>query len=327
MTKQFIIFILAIILSIILSSPTLAQFNFIDIPSTSQYYTAIQYLSSQNIVYGKGNNQFDPDSLVTSYQWALMLDRASRPVAIDNISAPMTYGQLIESAFSAFDINIYSYELYSDGYHLSEEDNRLRVAKEFGFIGDVKASDYVCRGEAAEILYGLLTHEYREVEPPLMTDWPFVNHEDVWANEYLLQIQRVPDAILANFKENGWQYIIDCDYLDKLNQEYHANAIGATVFKEKVIIVKRSDTTLHEFGHYLDWRLGFVSDSLKDEMKKAFMLREYARTSCREYFADYFEYWIVNHDNIEMMNRIKNFTPKTYALFNSLEKHGWALVD
>ena len=40
-----------------------------------------------------------------------------------------------------------------------------------------------------------------------------------------------------------------------------------------------------------------------------------------------FEYWIVNHEDVKMMNRIKNFTPKTYALFNSLEKHGWVLVD
>lgn len=327
MTKQFIIFILTITLSITLTSPTSAQFNFIDIPSTSRYYTAVQYLSSQNIVYGKGNNQFDPDSPITSYQWALMLNRASRPTTINNASTQLTYGQLIESAFNAFDINVYSYELYSNGYHLSEEDNRLRVAKEFGLIGDVKASDCVCRGEAAEILYGLLAHEYKEIEPPLTTDWPLVNHEDVWVNDYLLQIQRVPEEILARFKQDEWQYIVDFEYFDELSKEYQVNAIGATSFKAKKIIVKRPDATLHEFGHYLDWGLGFVSDSVESEIKKAFMLREYARTSCREYFADYFEYWIVNHDDIEMMNRIKNFTPETYALFNSLERHEWALID
>ena len=82
----------------------------------------------------------------------------------------MTYGQLIESAFNAFNINVYSYELYLNGHHLSEQDNRLRVAQEFGLIEDVKASDYVCRGKAAKILYELLTHEYKEIEPPLMTN-------------------------------------------------------------------------------------------------------------------------------------------------------------
>ena len=76
---------------------------------------------------------------------------------------------------------------------------------------------------------------------------------------------------------------------------------------------------------YLDWSLGFISDLVESEIKKAFMLREYARTSSREYFADYFEYWIVNHEDVEMMNKIKNFTPMTYALFDSLEKHGWEL--
>lgn len=237
----------------------------------------------------------------------------------------MTYGQLIESVFNAFDINVYSYELYPDGYHLSEEDNCLRVAKEFGLIGDVKASDCICRGEAAEILYGLLTHEYKEIESPLMTDWPFVNRESVWPDEYLLQVQLVPEEIRTRFKQGGWQFVIDYEYLNKLSEEYQTSAIGVTNFSDKRIVVKRPDTILHEFGHYLDWSLGFISDSVESEIKKAFMLREYARTSSREYFADYFEYWIVNHENIEMMNRIKNFTPMTYALFDSLEKHGWKL--
>ena len=141
----------------------------------------------------------------------------------------------------------------------------------------------------------------------------------------MLQVQRVPEEIQARFKQDGWQYIIDFDYFDELSKVYQVNAIGATSFKEKKITVKKPDATLHEFGHYLDWSLGFVSEPLKGEMKKAFMLREYARTSCREYFADCFEYWIVNHEDVEMMNRIKNFTPMTYALFDSLEKHGWKL--
>lgn len=327
MTKRLIIFILTTTLFLMLLVPTSAKADFTDVPSTLQYYNAIQYLSSYDIVYGTGDNQFCPDSPITSYQWDLMLNRASRPTTINNASTQLTYGQLIESVFNAFDINVYSYELYPDGYQLSEEDNCLRVAKEFGLISDVKASDCVCRGEAAEILYGLLTHEYKEIEPPLMTDWPFVNHEDVWANDYLLQIQLVPGEIRARFKQDKWQFVIDYDYLDRLSVEYQTCVTGATSFSEKRITVKRPDAVLHEFGHYLDWSLGFVSDSLEDEMKKAFMLREYARTSCREYFADCFEYWIVNHDDIEMMNRIKNFTPKTYALFDSLEKHGWALID
>lgn len=326
MIKKLITFILIITLFFTLPVSTSAQANFTDVPFTSQYYAAIQYLSSHEIIYGIGNNQFDPDSNITFYQWALMFNRASKPIATNSPdSTPMTYGQLIESAFNAFNINVYSYELYLNGYHLSEQDNRLRVAQEFGLIEDVKASDYVCRGKAAEILYELLTHEYKEIEPPLMTDWPFVNRESVWPDEYLLQVQLVPEEIRARFKQDRWQFVIDYEYLNKLSEEYQTSVIGATSFSDKRITVKRPDAILHEFGHYLDWRLGFISDSVESEIKKAFMLREYARTSSREYFADYFEYWIVNHEDVEMMNKIKNFTPMTYALFNSLEKHGWEL--
>ena len=89
------------------------------------------------------------------------------------------------------------------------------------------------------------------------------------------------------------------------------------------------DTTGHnniDIGTILGRGEGTLMYKVHDnEIQKAFMLREYARTSSREYFADYFEYWIVNHEDVKMMNKIKNFTPMTYALFDSLEKHGWEL--
>ena len=121
MIKKLITFILIITLFFTLPVSTSAQANFIDVPFTSQYYTAIQYLSSHEIIYGIGNNQFDPDSNITFYQWAIMFNRALKPIATNSPdSTPMTYGQLIESAFNAFNINVYSYELYLNGYHLSE---------------------------------------------------------------------------------------------------------------------------------------------------------------------------------------------------------------
>ena len=96
MIQKLIAFILIITLFFTLPVSTSAQSNFTDVPFTSQYYAAIQYLSSHDIAYGIGNNQFDPDSNITFYQWALMLNRASKPIATNSPdSTPMTYGQLI----------------------------------------------------------------------------------------------------------------------------------------------------------------------------------------------------------------------------------------
>ena len=65
MIKKLITFILIITLFFTLPVSTSAQSNFIDVPFTSQYYTAIQYLSNHEIIYGIVNNQFDPDSNIT----------------------------------------------------------------------------------------------------------------------------------------------------------------------------------------------------------------------------------------------------------------------
>ena len=55
------------------------------------------------------------------------------------------------------------------------------------------------------------------------------------------------------------------------------------------------------------------------------VLRAYARTNYREYFADCFDYWIINAGNAQRMERFRDAMPRTYAYFERLAEDHWGL--
>ena len=87
--------------------------------------------------------------------------------------------------------------------------------------------------------------------------------------------------------------------------------------------------TLHEFGHFLDSVLGVPSESCffyeAEAGAASAFLRAYAGTSCREYFADYFSYYVTNYDDTEKAAQMECLTPETFAFFSALEAEGWTL--
>ena len=86
---------------------------------------------------------------------------------------------------------------------------------------------------------------------------------------------------------------------------------------------------MHEFGHFLDGAVGFPSKTRSfyaDEAQAAaIFLRDYSLTNCREYFADYFAYWLQNRDNEEETALMRERTPKTYAYFCELADNNWTM--
>ena len=54
-------------------------------------------------------------------------------------------------------------------------------------------------------------------------------------------------------------------------------------------------------------------------------LRAYAGTSCREYFADYFSYYVTNYDDTEKAAQMERLTLETFAFFSQMEAGGWQL--
>ena len=194
----------------------------------------------------------------------------------------------------------------------------------------------LCRGAlyqsafaAAALLDALLTRELHIREPPVLREFPIQNPAGVGLNDYLLELRRVPEPILRAFADSGWTYAVDFRRLARLSRRYGTSCTGAADYREKRIYVSEAKASVHEFGHFLDSMLGFPSGRSSFYEAEAgaasAFLRAYAGTSCREYFADYFAYYIANRGNAEKAAQMERLTPETFALFSALEAGGWQL--
>ena len=80
---------------------------------------------------------------------------------------------------------------------------------------------------------------------------------------------------------------------------------------------------LRRYDDFLDSMLGFPSGRSSFYEAEAgaasAFLRDYAGTGCREYFADYFAYYIANRGNAEKAAQMERLTPETFAFFSALE--------
>lgn len=229
-------------------------------------------------------------------------------------------------------MQIYDFVLYPNGKLLSDYENCMRVGAELGLCEeDTDPTELVSRGEAAVVLYAVLTRDLQVEAPPMLKEFPILNRTGVYLNDYLLELKRVPEAVLQKFQREGWTYTIDFEYLSDLSKEYHASCTGATSYAEKRIYVSEAGSTLHEFGHFVHYILGFpdeVEQLYADEAETAAtFLRDYAMTNSREFFADYFVYWLNGRDDVSFKKEMQRHTPQTYLYLNKVLENDWkALV-
>ena len=342
------ILVLALILPIAASA---ACAGFDDVPETANCYESVMYLAECEIADGTGNDCFSPEQLITVEQWAVMLCRAygvetigdswqdvgrSSVVkayrqgwlnenALSALRSPMCRSVLVESAFAAADVPVYDSTLYEGGASLSTADNILRAGRELGLCSDdADTNALVMRGEAAIILHAVLTQSFRIEEPPVPVT--LVNAAGVNINDYLLALRQVPEPVLATFNAAGWTYCIDFDYMGGLSKKLNMSCIGATNYSQKTIYISEASATLHEFGHFLDWTLGFPAEheQLFRAEAAAAPLRNYAKTNAREYFADCFAYCIIHGNDSEMMESLRKNAPQTCTYFEELGKDSWS---
>ena len=103
------------------------------------------------------------------------------------------------------------------------------------------------------------------------------------------------------------------------------SCIGATNYRQKTIYVSEASATLHEFGHFLDWTLGFPAEheQLFRAEAAAAPLRDYAKTNSREFFADCFVHWITYRGTEKRMDTFRNAAPQTWAYTKKLATNNW----
>lgn len=339
--------VLAVILS---TAASAACTGFDDLPETADCYESVMYLAEHEITQGTGNGYFSPDAPVTVRQWAMMLCRAYdvkvegsswsdlSQSAVEqsyrkgwlnetSLSAPNTQlcrGVLLKSAFAAAKIPVYDSVLYAGGVSLPDHENCIRIGKELQLCGEEDdANEIVTRRDAAMLLHAILTRAFTVETPPAPV--ALVNAAGVNINDYLLALRQMPEPMLAAFNAAGWTYRIDFDYISELSKQLNMNCIGDTNYSQKTIYISEASATLHEFGHFLDWMLGFPAEHEQLYLAEAQNsgLRDYAKTNAREYFADCFDYWITHGSNSEMMEHLRKNTPQTWAYFEALEKNNW----
>lgn len=337
-----------LVLALILpTAASAACTGFDDVLESADCYESVIYLAECEIAAGTGNDCFSPEQLITVEQWAVMLCRAYgaetigdswqdvgrssvveayrqgwlNETALSAPRSPMCRSVLVESAFAAADVPVYDSTLYEGGASLSTADNILRVGRELGLCSDdADTNALVTRGDAAIILHVVLTQSFRIEEPPVPVT--LVNAAGVNINDYLLALRQVPEPVLAAFNAAGWTYRIDFDYISELSKKLNMSCIGATNYSQKTIYLSEASATLHEFGHFLDWMLGFPAEYEQLYLAEAQNsgLRDYAKTNAREYFADCFAYCIIHGNDSEMMESLRKNAPQTCTYFEELGK-------
>ena len=320
--------------------PACAASGFVDVAEDSLWHEGVTYLAEQGITKGVGNQRYAPDEQVTISQWATMLCRAFDQVDENGLSrayhngwlsacavmAPdsaVCRGELYQSAFAASGVPVYDFALYPNGDSLSDYENCMRIGAELGLCEEnTDPMALVSRGEAANVLYAVLTRDLYVEAPPMLECLPIRNTAGVPLNDYLVELNQVPEALLQKFQSEGWTFNIDFAYLSGLSREYHISCTGATNYAEKTIYVSEAGSTLHEFGHFLYYILGFPDEVerlyTEEANAAATFLRDYAMTNSREYFADYFVHFLECADDAEKAEEMARLTPETFTFFRTV---------
>lgn len=335
-----------LVLSLILpTAASAACTGFDDVPESADCYESVIYLAECEIAAGTGNDCFSPEQLIAVEQWAVMLCRAYGAETIGDswqdvgrssvveayrqgwlnetaLSAPniqLCRGALLKSAFAAAKIPVYDSVLYAGGVSLPDHENCIRIGKELQLCGEANtANEIVTRRDAAMLLHAILTRAFTVTAPEAPVT--LVNAAGVNVNDFLLELRKLPEQVLDAFNAAGWTYCIDFDYMGGLSKKLNMSCIGATSYGQKTIYISEASATLHEFGHFLDWTLGFPAEheQLFRAEAAAAPLRNYAKTNVREYFADCFAYWVKYAGNTNAISLLQECAPMTYRYMEDL---------
>lgn len=329
---------------------------FSDVPVTSQYYQAVEYLADEGIVSGCGNGIYAPDRTLTGGEYAVILARllgiaphphsegaswfsgyTTRLYQEHVLSIPeyqfleegnITWAVLWRTILPQFEVYYYPAEFYYDTstlpWYSSTEYYDSTVAAICMGLHDscVSPNAVPTRGELATVLYRLEIGDFTPIKDPLflhsvLADISEVNSDTfIRRNALLSATGTLPEKVFQSFIEAGWKVRLQGVYEDF--PEYSVGSLGGlTSFADKRIYLANGavSTVLHEFGHYMEYdtkTTGLTNEVFLQEGKQAIdLLRDYAQTNAREYFACAIEAYFLNEEDRHIFEQK---LPLTYAL-------------
>lgn len=218
----------ALMLTAVLTIPALAASpTFSDVPEGSALQESVSCLVERGITNGTGTDTFSPNAPITVRQWAVMLCRAYgaeihgenwlNETAVQAPDTRLCRSSLLESGLRTAGVPVYDACLFPGNESLSVSENIMRVGRKLSLCAEgASAAESVTRGEAAQLLYAVLTRELTVEDPPAPV--ALVNAAGVNINDYLLALRQVPEPMLAAFNMAGWTYHIDFDYISELSK-------------------------------------------------------------------------------------------------------------
>ena len=137
----------------------------------------------------------------------------------------------------------------------------------------------------------------------------------------------VPQNVLAAMSEDGWQVVLTTENLsERYFQGIYSTVNAVTDSTIKTIWINKTQraitkSTLHEVGHYLDYKFGIINrsqdfQSIYEAEKANFKVvggsATYARSSSQEYFGEAFQQCILYPESMQTN------APMTYAFIMAL---------
>lgn len=125
-------------------------------------------------------------------------------------------------------------------------------------------------------------------------------------SSYMSVLVSQQGELAGTFRSDGWRIILTSADLDQMlfggNTQ---NVVGCTISSEKTIYVEAGASSycvIHEFGHYLDYKLSEISKGNEFQTiygAEAGNLSSYGQTDATEFFAEIYMYGILEPQNTQ----------------------------
>lgn len=235
-------------------------------------------------------------------------------------NSEISRGGLYQTLFTVNNISVFS----ESGKRVGWDDYANAIEDLIG-IRNGELGNGITRGEVAELFYYFMTNDIVIELPDVLKDVVIENDIQNVGN-YVVAFEKIPTAVLTEFNKLGWKIDLTNKELTKYQSETGVVVNGLCDYVNKLISLRTPSSLVHEFGHFVDYISDF--DLGIDELfeLEGFVFEEYKGykiDNSREYFAEYFDYYISAKTDNKKLEFLKESTPQTFEYFKVLEENNW----